>query len=393
MPAPPTAPDPLADPPERAALRSSVRSVIDAVAPPARTAALDEAETFDDDLFAALAGIGVFAAGGPPGVGGLGDVRDQLVVVEELGAGPTSMAAYAIAHYAVTQTVATHGHTPDHRDLARRLVAGTTHCSFALSEPAGGTDVARVMTTRAAPVPGGWRIDGEKRWTSGATMAEAIVVLARTAPAAGRPVDGITMFLVPSDAPGLAVTPIPTFGIRGCSTCEVVLDGVVVPEDAVLGEVGRGMRQVFATVDREGLNAAAACLGVGRAALAETVAYVAEREVFGRPVGSYQSPQHRLVDAAVALEGARSLLWRAAELEVRGAPAGDLAAMAKLAASEAAERVARDGMQLLGGTGYTRDVAVTRLFRDVRLWAFSPLANEMVRNRIGSSYLGLPRAT
>jgi len=95
----------------------------------------------------------------------------------------------------------------------------------------------------------------------------------------------------------------------------------------------------------------------------------------------------------VALEGARSLMWRAAELEVAGAPAGVLASMAKLAASAAAELVARDAMQFLGGTGYVRDVAATRMFRDVRLWAFSPLANEMVRNRIGEAHLGLPRAT
>ena len=385
--------DPLADPPERAALRRTVRRLIDRISPPERIAALDEAETFDHDLFAALAEIGAFAAGGPESVGGVGDVRDQLVVEEELGAGPTSMAAYAIAHFAVTQTIATYGCTDAHLDLARRLVGGSTHCSFALSEPAGGTDVARAMRTRAVRDGDAWRLDGQKLWTSGATLAEAIVVLARTTPPDPSPVHGITMFLVPADAPGVDVRPIDTFGIRGCSTCEVFLDGVVVGADAVLGEVDLGLRQVFATIDREGLNATAACLGVGRAALDLAVGYTSSREVFGRPIGSFQAPQHRLVDAAVALEGARSLMWRAAELEVAGEPAGVLAAMAKLAASEAAERVARDGMQFMGGLGYTREVAMTRLFRDVRLWAFTPLTNEVVRNRIGEAHLGLPRAT
>ncbi|MFA5882430.1 MAG: acyl-CoA dehydrogenase family protein, partial [Acidimicrobiia bacterium] len=277
--------DPLAESPERAELRATIRRLIDDVSPPARIAALDEAETFDEALFGALGAAGAFAVGAPVATGGIGDVRDQLVVVEELGAGPTSMAAFVIAHYAVTQVLGTFGHTAAHRDLAARLVAGDTRCSFALSEPAGGTDVARVMRTSAGPDGDAWRITGQKLWTSGATIAEAIVVLARTAPIETSPVHGVTMFLVPTDAPGVTVRAIDTFGIRGCSTCEVFLDDVLVDADAVLGDVDRGMRQVFATINREGLNAAAACLGAGRGALDLAVAYAKEREVFGKPIG------------------------------------------------------------------------------------------------------------
>jgi alkylation response protein AidB-like acyl-CoA dehydrogenase len=172
--------DPVADPPERAQLRATLRRLIDDVAPPARIHALDEAEGFDDDLYASLAGFGAFAVGAPADACGTGDVRDQLVVVEELGAGPTSMAAYVIAHYAVTQVLAAFGGTEAHRALLDDLVAGRAHCSFALSEPAGGTDVARVMQTRATRRDGAWHLHGQKMWTSGATMASHIVVLART---------------------------------------------------------------------------------------------------------------------------------------------------------------------------------------------------------------------
>ena len=237
---------------------------------------LDEAEEFDEDLFAALAGVGMFAVGAPDAVGGTGDVRDQLVVVEELAAGPTSMAAFVIAHFAVTQVLGTFGGTPEHTTTwpARSLPA-EPRCSFALSEPAGGTDVARVMQTNARPptaTAGG--STGQKMWTSGATMASHIVVLARTSPIERSPVHGVTMFLVPADAPGVTIRTIDTFGIHGLSTCEVFLDDVVVLDgDAVLGEVDRGMRQVFATINREGLNAAAACLGAGRGALELAVAY------------------------------------------------------------------------------------------------------------------------
>jgi len=170
-------PDPIADNPERAELRATVQRLVADVAPPERVAALDVAEQFDDDLFVALADLGAFAVGAPPGAGGSGDVRDQLVVVEELAAGPTSMAAFAIAHFAVTQVVGTFGRTPTHHELAQALVDGRARCAFALSEPGGGTDVARAMQTRGVRDGESWRISGQKMWTSGAATAQHVVVL------------------------------------------------------------------------------------------------------------------------------------------------------------------------------------------------------------------------
>ena len=390
---PTAAGDPVADSPERAQLRATVRRLVADVSPPERTAALDEAEEFDEVLHAALAGIGALAIGAP-GDEGAGDVRDQLVVVEELAAGPTSMAAFLIAQYAVVQVLAAFGTGDEHRAILGDLLAGRVRLAFALSEPAGGTDVARAMRTRATAQPdGGWRIAGQKMWTSGATLADHIVVLARTSDWDRSPVQGVTMFLVPRVAPGVTVRAIDTFGIHGMSTCEVFLDDVDVPPDAVLGVVDQGMRQVFATINREGLNAAAACIGVGRGALALAVEHVSAREVFGKPIGAFQVPQHKLVDGAVALESARGLMARAAEVEVAGGRADVLASMAKLVASEAAERIALTGMQLMGGMGYTRAVAMQRYFRDGRLWSFSPLTNEVVRNRLAEQALGLPRST
>jgi acyl-CoA dehydrogenase len=384
--------DPIADSPERAELRATVRRLVAEVSPPDRVRSLDESETFDDELHTALGATGTLAIGAPAAVGGAGDVRDQLVVVEELAAGPTSMAAFVIAQYAVTQVLGTFARTGDQRALLADLLAGRTKVAFALSEPAGGTDVARAMRTRAERIDGGWRINGQKMWTSGASLASHVVVLARTSPIERSPVHGVTMFLVPATAAGVAIREIATFGIHGMATCEVFLADVVVDGDAVLGEVDAGMRQVFATINREGLNAAAACIGVGRGALDLAVSYALDREVFGKPIGSFQTPQHWLVDGAVALEAARGLMVRAAQIEAAGGAAGDLAAMAKLVASEGAERIARKGMQLMGGAGYSREFAMQRYFRDVRLWAFSPLTNEMVRNRIGEQVLGLPRS-
>jgi alkylation response protein AidB-like acyl-CoA dehydrogenase len=373
--------DPVSDSSERAELRATVRRLIADLSPPERVAQLDESEQFDNELHSALASLDVLRLGL-----GVGDVRDQLVVIEELGAGPTSMAAFLISHYAAVGLVSRLGGPVELVDAA---LAGEARISFALSEPDGGTDVARVMQTRATRSAGGWHVTGTKLWTSGALEADAIVVFARTSPIERSPADGITMFLVPRAAPGLSVRPVRTFGIRGMSTCEVHLEGVSAP---VLGPVDGGLRAAFAAIGGEGLHAAAACLGAGRGALDLALSYAKERVVFGRPVGAFQVPQHWLVDGALALEAVRGLLWRAAAIEVHGGDSSSLAAMAKLAASEAAVTIALHGMQLLGGIGYTRDVAMQRFFRDARLWSFSPLTNEMVRNEIGHRLLGLPRS-
>ena len=384
--------DPIADSSQRAELRRTIRRLVTHEAPAERIRQLDEAETFDDVLYAKLAQLGVLGIDAPADLGGHGDVRDQLVVVEELGAGPTSMAAFMISQYAVVQVLSGFGVTVAQREVLHALIVGETKVSFALSEASGGTDVARLMRTRADRCGGGYRISGQKMWTSGAALADWIIVLARTSPISGPAIDGITMFLVPAAAAGVTVRTIDTFGIHGMSTCEVFLDGVEVRADAVLGEVDAGMRQALATVNREGLNAAAATLGVGRGALELAVSYAKDRQVFGKPIGAFQVPQHWLVDGAVALEAARGLMTRAAEIEVAGGDAGRLAAMAKLIASEAAVNIALHGMQIMGGMGYSREVAMQRYFRDGRLWSFSPLTNEMVRNRLGQTLLGLPRS-
>jgi alkylation response protein AidB-like acyl-CoA dehydrogenase len=381
--------DPVSDTPERAELRGGVRRLIGDVSPAHRVHALDESETFDDDLFRSLAEMGILEIG----LNGAGDVRDQLVVLEELGAGPTSMAAFLIAQYAVAQVLQRYGTSPTHRRALERLLAGEGSGSFALSEPDGGTDVARVMQTTAVPDgEGGFVLGGHKMWTSGAVEADWIIVLARTSPIEGSPVNGVTMFFVEQDSPGLEVTTIDTMGIHGMSTCHVYLSDVRVRAENVLGEVGQGMRQAFATVNREGLHAAAASIGVGRGALSLAVEYALERKVFDKAIASFQVPQHWLVDGAVALESARSLMARAAEVEAGGGDAGNLVSMAKLVASEAAVEIALRGMQLMGGMGFAREVAMQRYFRDGRLWCFSPLTNEMVRNSLGSRLLGLPRS-
>ena len=385
--------DPLAEPPERRQLRETVRALIHDVSPHGRTQSLDNAEQFDDELYDRLAVMGVLAIDAPDDVGGAGDLRDQLVVIEELAAGPTSMAAFLIVQYMIIQVLRGYASTPLQRTVLEQLVHGRTKVSFSMSEPDGGTDVARAMKTRAVQIDGGaWRINGTKLWTSGATRAQWLIVIARTREPERSSIDGVTMFLVPTGAPGVSIREIDTLGIHGLSTCEISFTDVEIDADALIGVVHAGFRQAFATLNREGLNAAAACIGVARGALEYATAYANQREVFGKVIGAFQVPQHWLADGAVRLEAARSMVSRAAAIEVAGGNAELLAQMAKLVASEAAQHITLSGMQLMGGFGFSRELPMQRWFRDVRLWSFAQLNNEMVRNRIGERLLGLPRS-
>lgn len=384
--------DPIAEPSERRELRAELRKLIAATSPVDHVLALDDAEQFDDALHDQLKQLGSYAIGAPPEHGGVGDLRDQIAVVQELAAGPTSMAVFMVVHYMGTHILSAHGSPAQQERWLARLVNGEAKMSFALTEPEGGTDIARAMRTTASRTDDGWVLSGQKTWISGAQRADMLVVLARTSPPDDSTVDGITMFLVPADSPGLQVRELPTVAVHGLDTCEVFFDEVRLPDNAVIGTVGAGFRQVIGTLNRERINAAAGALGAATGALDYAVAYAKERAAFGTTVGSFQAVQHRLVDGALAVESARSLLSRAAAVELTGGRADLLSSMAKLAASEAAVRVTQDGMEILGGAGFSREVPMQRWFRDVRLWVFAPLANDMVRNYLGERLLELPRS-
>lgn len=381
-----------ADSPERAQLRAMLAEMIADVAPATRVRHLDEIEQFDDDLHAKLGELNLLALGGTPQDGGYGDGRDQLVVIEELAAGPTSMAVFCIVHYMGVQILSSMGSEKHRLQCLQPMLAGDAKVAFALTEPGGGTDITRAMRTRASYRAGEWELSGQKTWISGARTADYLIVLARTGPATPSSVDGITMFLVDRDQPGILVRELPTVAVHGLDTCEIFLDDVRLDDNAVIGEVGSGFRHVLTTLNRERLNTAAGALGAGRGALAFTRQYALQRTAFARPLGGMQAVQHRLVDGALALEAARGVMLRAAEIEATGGRADILSAMAKLAASEAAVKITQDGMLLCGGTGFSRELPMQRWFRDVRLWTFAPLNNDMIRNYLGERYLGLARS-
>ena len=322
--------------------------------------------------------------------GGGGGIGDIAAVCEELSAAGCPLLLMVVSPAICGTIISRYGTEEQKQRWLPGICDGTSTMAFAITEPDAGTNTHNITTT-ARRDGDEWVLDGRKIYISGVDEADHVLVVARAEDARTGKVKPV-LFVVPTDADGLEARPIPMEIVSPERQFTVFLDDVRLPSDAVVGDEDGGLVQLFAGLNPERIMAASFSTGLARHALERATAYAKEREVFGKQIGSFQTPQHWLVDGAVALESARGLMARAAEIEVGGGNAGDLAAMAKLVASEAAERIALKGMQLMGGMGYTRDVAMQRYFRDGRLWSFSPLTNEVVRNRIGEQVLGLPRS-
>lgn len=384
----------LEDTPQVAEIRRRVRQVLAEHTSPEQLARHDEEEIYDVGLYEALAAAGLIRL--ETELDGRGPShQSQVTVLEELGAGATSVGVSIVVQYMGVELLHSFGDDAQRREFLAPLLDGQARMSFALSEPDGGTDVARAMSTRATrQADGSYVLSGRKKWIGGASTADFLLVLARTTEIERSAIDGITLFIVPRSTPGITTTPIDTMGIRALEQADVVFDDVHVPARLVLGEKDRGFRQVLATLNGERLNGAAVALGIARGALETAVDYAKEREAFGRPVGAFQGLQHELVDAAVKVESARLLLHNAARTsdEAEGGANETLSAMAKLAASEAGTTATDIGMRVMGGWGFLRQLPMQRYFRDARLYTFAPLTDEMIRNYIGEKHLGLPRS-
>ncbi|MDO5511749.1 acyl-CoA dehydrogenase family protein [Corynebacterium sp.] len=384
----------LTDTPEVAAVRQRVRRVLAEHTTPERLVEHDEEEKYDLGLYTALAEAGLIRL--ETELNGRGPAhQSQVTVLEELGAGATSVGVSIVVQYMGVELLHRFADEAQRNDYLAPLLDGAARMSFALSEPDGGTDVARAMSTRATREDDGtWVLTGRKKWIGAASTADFLIVLARTAEIERSSIDGITMFIVPRSTPGITTTSIDTMGIRALEQADIVFDNVRVPADLVLGEVDRGFRHVLATLNGERLNGAAVALGIARGALETAVEYAGRREAFGRPVGAFQALQHELVDAAVSVESARLLLHNAARTsdESEGGAVETLSAMAKLAASQAGTTTTDIGMRVMGGWGFLRQLPMQRYFRDARLYTFAPLTDEMIRNYLGEKHLGLPRS-
>jgi alkylation response protein AidB-like acyl-CoA dehydrogenase len=264
--------------------------------------------------------------------------------------------------------------------------------ALALTEPGAGSDLQGIQT-KAEKRGDEWVIDGSKMWTTNASIAEFILTLVRTDARGGEVAGGgsrsLSLILVPADAPGLHIgPPEKKMGLHGSPTHAVSYQDVHVPLDNVLGEPGAGLAQALATLDGGRIGIGALAIGLAQAALEYATAYSLERRAFGKAIAENQAMQWMLADAATGLEAARGLLYKAAWLKEQARPFTQPAAMAKLFATEMAERVCRDAIQIHGGYGYSREFPVERLYRDARLMTIGEGTSEIQRMVIARKVLG-----
>jgi alkylation response protein AidB-like acyl-CoA dehydrogenase len=354
-------------------------------------AELDAESRFRQEAIPALAAVGLLGLNIPESYGGSGvDAVSAALALEELGWACGGTALSVAAHNGLCCAAISSFGTDDQKQRwLPGLATGESGLgALALTEPGAGSDLAGGVTTRAALEGEDWVINGSKAWITNASLAPFLVVLCRTDPEeASR---ALSMIVVPTDAEGVHIHPAENkMGMRASPTHALTFDHVHVPEDHLLGEAGRGLQQTLQVLDGGRVGIGAMSLGLARAGLEEAVRYAGERQTFGEPLAHHQAVQFMLADGETRLEAARWLVYRAAWLKERGESYTREAAMAKLTASEAAESVCRDAVQILGGYGYSRDYPVERLYRDARLLTIGEGTSEVQRMVIARRLLGL----
>lgn len=365
---------------EQRAWRKAVHDFVDReVRPKARE--VDETGEFNWNAARKGASLGLLGLAIPEEYGGAGvDSISAAIAIEEVAWGCGSTALSLAAHNGLgTIPLVQYGGETLKRKWLPTVSGGKGRlAALALTEPGAGSDLRGGVKTRASRDGEQWVINGAKMWCTNASIAEYILTLARTDPAGGS--GSLSLLLVPTDSPGLSVgKPEAKMGLHGSPTSAISYDNVRVPSENLLGREGDGLHQALATLDAGRIGIAAMSVGLAQAALEHATQYANEREAFGKEIASFEAIQWMLADAATGISTARLLTQRAAWLKDQGRNYTKEAAMAKLFASETAERVCRDAIQIHGGYGYSREYPVERLYRDARLLTIGEGTSEIQR--------------
>jgi len=340
------------------------------------------------EVLRAMGPLGLMGMCVDPRWGGAGtDFVSYALATEEIAAGDCGLANMMCVNNSPNcAALEDHGSEAQKEAFLRPLATGAQSSAFLLSEPQAGSDAA-ALTTRAVKKGDRWVLNGVKQFITAGRSADLAFIVAITDPAAGR--RGMSFFVTPTRVPGYRVAKEETkLGHRAADTCQIALEDLEIPEANLIGAPGAGYRIALAYLENGRIGVAAQAVGVARAAFEAALRYARERETFGKPIIAHQAVEFRLADMATSIEAARQLTHYAAALKDAGRPCLQAASMAKLFASEMAERVCSDAIQIHGGYGYLNDFPVEKLWRDARVLSIYEGTNEIQRLVIGRALAG-----
>ena len=366
---------------EHALLRESVRRAAREILAPG-AAQRDRDRAFPREQLKALAKMGLFGVSVPEAWDGAGmDATSLAIVCEEISGAEGATGTILSVNNLVAGILLGYADDAQKARWLKPLARGELLGGFALTEPHAGSD-ASAIRTRAEQVGDEWVLNGTKQFITSGKTADIVVVFAVSEKGAGK--RGISAFVVPTTNPGWKVARLEEkLGQHASDTAQIVLEDCRIPADHLLGAPGQGYRIALANLESGRINIAAQAVGMAQAAFDAALAYSRERESFGKPLIEHQAVNFRLADMAVGIEAARRLYLHAATLRDAGTPCLKEASMAKLFASETAETICSDAIQIHGGYGYLRDFPVERIWRDVRVCKIYEGASDIQRLLIG----------
>ena len=356
---------------------------------------IDQARAYPEDFVNALTKAGWLAALIPQEFGGPGlSMAEASVIMEEINrSGGNSGACHGQMY--VMNTIVFSGSQAQKEFYLPRIAADELRVqSMGVTEPSTGSDTTKLKTT-AVRKDGRWVINGQKVWISRVQHSDLLILLARTAPLAEgqKKSDGLSCFIIDlAKALGNGLTVRPILNMVNHETNELFFDQLEIPQDALLGEAGKGLRVIFEGLNAERTLIAAECIGDGYWFLDRATKYANQRMVFGRPIGKNQGIQFPLAEAFIELEAASLMRWRACEMIDARQNAGAEANMAKYLAAKASWEAANACLQTHGGFGFACEYDIERKFRETRLYQVAPISTNMILSFVSEHVLGLPRS-
>ncbi len=369
------------------AIRDSTRAFAQAEIAP-RAADIDRSNTFPRDLWPRMGALGLHGVTVEEDYGGAGlGYLEHCIAVEEISRASASVGLSYGAHSNLCiNQLRRNGTQAQKRKYLPNLISGEHVGALAMSEPGAGSDVVS-MKTRAEKRGDRYVLNGNKMWITNGPHAETLIVYAKTDPAAGS--RGLTAFIIEKGMKGFSTSPkLDKLGMRGSDTCELVFQNCEVPEDNVLGAVGRGVNVLMSGLDYERVVLAAGPLGIMQACLDIVLPYVHERKQFGQAIGEFQLVQGKLADMYVGMNACKAYVYAVAKACDRNETTREDSAGAILYAAEKATKLALDAVQLLGGNGYINDYPTGRLLRDAKLYEIGAGTSEIRRMLIGRELFG-----